>query len=62
MRHIILFLAYLTQIGNNYCLYESGTTVGSNSTGEVFSNLAEIEALGPSNYTLHAFDTCTDYQ
>ena len=60
MRHIILFLAYLIQIGNNYCLYESGTT-GSNSTGEVFSNLAEIEALGPNNYTLHAFETCTDY-
>ena len=62
MRHTVLFLTFLVKFGHSYCLLESDLLVGSNSTGDVFSNLAELEALSTDNYTLKAFETCTDYQ
>ena len=40
------------------CLIESATKTGVEE-GEVFSNRAEIEALGIENVSFHSFTTCT---
>ena len=40
------------------CLIESATITGVEE-GEVFSNKAEIEALGIENISFHSFTTCT---
>ena len=40
------------------CFIESATMTGVEE-GEVFSNKAELEALGVDNISFHSFTTCT---
>ena len=56
----ILIRAITVTLASAYCLTESTQMTGVEE-GEVFSNKAEIEALGRVvNYSLHSFINCVD--
>ena len=57
MRTAIVALSLILTV-KGACFIESGTTTGVDE-GVIFSNKAELEAIGTGNVAFHSFTSCT---